>query len=542
MHNTGYILPFCMAGYIHQFCTDAGYMHQCISSARTEPHPIIKRMKTEFEKIQLRTNLLFFALILLVSAYITVLLSGRANIMLRENAARLVNASNRQMELNIDSYLTKVEKSATLLFSDDTCRNYDPTDENADAYAQLQAANKINDTITNLSILDNYADFAVIYSNDDILGSLSKITRDMYADGGMYDDFSQITGQEEASAAWVFGLNGDTDHIYYFQRYNPQSIILVSFYSRELKNVFQIPEQLDGMIVSLVNDSNTVLYSNVDEKIGTKVPARIVSLLGDLKNGSVMSKDILITTGECSNGWRVICTLPTDLIIHDNNSFMFRTLLVIMIVVAIFLIYGMFESRRMNRSANTLVDSLQEEAQHDRMTGLYNNQYFRNLAAELLTQKAAGRTMSFTILDMDNFKSINDRHGHLTGDQVLKRFSTLLSGTFGSEFRLGRLGGDEFGVFGCMDNTTEESARKELAHYLHAMRSSFHEGLGKEFADDNLSFCSGTTFIQADDNDFEIVFKRADNLLYEGKKSGKGQDHFDEPVRQSSGDRGSGTL
>ena len=286
MHNTGYILPFCMAGYIHQFCTDAGYMHQCISSARTEPHPIIKRMKTEFEKIQLRTNLLFFALILLVSAYITVLLSGRANIMLRENAARLVNASNRQMELNIDSYLTKVEKSATLLFSDDTCRNYDPTDENADAYAQLQAANKINDTITNLSILDNYADFAVIYSNDDILGSLSKITRDMYADGGMYDDFSQITGQEEASAAWVFGLNGDTDHIYYFQRYNPQSIILVSFYSRELKNVFQIPEQLDGMIVSLVNDSNTVLYSNVDEKIGAKVPARIVSLLGDLKNGT----------------------------------------------------------------------------------------------------------------------------------------------------------------------------------------------------------------------------------------------------------------
>lgn len=73
-------------------------------------------MGNEFKKTQLRTIILFSTLILGISLYIVLLLTGRSNIFMRENAASLISASNRQMELNIDSYLTKVEKASALLF------------------------------------------------------------------------------------------------------------------------------------------------------------------------------------------------------------------------------------------------------------------------------------------------------------------------------------------------------------------------------------------------------------------------------------------
>jgi diguanylate cyclase (GGDEF)-like protein len=485
-------------------------------------------MGNEFKKIQLRSIILFASLILGITIYIIVLLTGRSNIFMRENAASLVRASNRQMELNIDSYLSKVEKASALLFSDSTSYTYNPSDKNNDAYTNLQISNRINNSITDLSLLDNYADFAIIYNNDQVIGSLSKVTKSMYVNGGMYNAFSEILDEENDRDAWVFGLNGDTAHIYYFERYNRNAIILISFYSRELKGVFQIPEQLNGMEVSLVNSANRILYSNNDEKIGSALPESTISLLGDLKNGSVMTNTLLITSDECSNGWRVVCTLPASLIVQDNTRFMEVTIIVILTVVAVILIFGVVVTNRMNVTANHYVDSLEEEAQHDRMTGLYNREEFHHMADTFMKERPAGKTMSFSIFDMDHFKSINDQHGHLEGDEVLRRFSRLLSDTFGSEFSLGRLGGDEFGVFGCMDIPDEEIASKELQKYIKVLRHRFNESLAKDYSVDNLSFCSGSTIVHKSDSDFSEVFGRADALLYIGKKSGKSQDHFDD--------------
>ena len=134
-------------------------------------------MENEFKKTQLHTIILFSTLILVITLYIILLLTGRSNIFMRENAASLVSASNRQMELNIDSYLNKVQKASALLFSNNVNYTYDPTKKDADPYTQLQISNQINDNITDLSLLDNYADFALIYQNDEVIGSLSKLTK-----------------------------------------------------------------------------------------------------------------------------------------------------------------------------------------------------------------------------------------------------------------------------------------------------------------------------------------------------------------------------
>ena len=95
-----------------------------------------------FRKIQLKTTILFTVLITAVSVYIVVLMSGRSDYALRKNASSLIAASNRQMELNINSCLNRVEKTPSLLFSDEEYYDYDPDDTSADPYAQLKTEEK----------------------------------------------------------------------------------------------------------------------------------------------------------------------------------------------------------------------------------------------------------------------------------------------------------------------------------------------------------------------------------------------------------------
>ena len=70
-------------------------------------------MENEFRKIQLRTILLFSALILGITIYLTLFLAGQSNYILRKNASGLIAASNRQLELNIDGYLSRIQRTAS---------------------------------------------------------------------------------------------------------------------------------------------------------------------------------------------------------------------------------------------------------------------------------------------------------------------------------------------------------------------------------------------------------------------------------------------
>ncbi len=374
--------------------------------------------------------------------------------------------------------------------------------------------------------MDNYTDFGVVYKNDDVIGWLSKTTRAMYIDGGIYDDYNSILEKADSDSAWIFGLNGNIDRIYYFKRYNDISIIVVSFYSNELKKVFQIPEQLTGMNVLLIDEDNSILYSNIPDQIGQTLPEKTVSQLSSIENGSVMTRDTLYTTNECLNGWKVVCTLPAEAVLKDNYHVLGQTLIVVLIIVALFLFIGIYETRRMSSSAGDIVDSLQTEADHDQLTGLYNKIRFQDMADRKLQNAHFGQTLIFTIMDIDNFKGVNDRFGHLNGDLVLQEFAEDLRRSFGDErFFIGRLGGDEFGIFGVFDTGDTADAAGIIRPKISEVRENFQtsklaETLGKE----TLSFSSGTIAADCGDTDFLKMYTRADMFLYESKKNGKDRD------------------
>ena len=98
-----------------------------------------------------------------------------------------------------------------------------------------------------------------------------------------------------------------------------------------------------------------------------------------------------------------------------------------------------------------------EEAITDGLTGLKTHRYFMEaLERELGRSQRSGRPFAVVMMDLDHFKLVNDRHGHLEGDRVLRLVAKLLSDQLRQSSVLARYGGDEFSVL--LPDTTEEAS------------------------------------------------------------------------------------
>ncbi|SCL28921.1 GGDEF domain-containing protein [Micromonospora inyonensis] len=120
--------------------------------------------------------------------------------------------------------------------------------------------------------------------------------------------------------------------------------------------------------------------------------------------------------------------------------------------------------------AEARIETLQAEltaerhaASHDPLTGLPNRRAFYRLAASLLTD-AAGRPLAAVVLDLDDFKQVNDRYGHAAGDQVLVSVAERFA-AFAGDNLVARLGGDEFA--GLLASPTVD--RRWMEHAAHRL-------------------------------------------------------------------------
>ncbi len=158
-------------------------------------------------------------------------------------------------------------------------------------------------------------------------------------------------------------------------------------------------------------------------------------------------------------------------------------------------------------------------AQVDSLTGLLNRAGFEKKLAQALEDAHEQQSlMALLYLDIDHFKSINDTHGHLVGDALLRAFSGRLSRALRSVDTIARLGGDEFTVI-MEDLTHTEDAEKTAGKIVDSMRALFKlEGLPLSItASIGVAFCPGTLM------DAKDLIRQADDMLYQAKASGRNQ-------------------
>lgn len=154
---------------------------------------------------------------------------------------------------------------------------------------------------------------------------------------------------------------------------------------------------------------------------------------------------------------------------------------------------------------------LEEQAQKDSLTGLFNKTAMRRHVEAMLKKVESGVLF---IIDLDDFKQINDRYGHLCGDAVLSDTADVLRGYFRASDLIGRIGGDEFLVF--LPDLKSEYAGKKATRLRQAL-----EQIAIESKSGLLACSVGSAAFPQDAKDFFGLYRCADRALYSVKRDGK---------------------
>jgi diguanylate cyclase (GGDEF)-like protein len=166
------------------------------------------------------------------------------------------------------------------------------------------------------------------------------------------------------------------------------------------------------------------------------------------------------------------------------------------------------ENARRFREARRLADL-------DSLTGLHNRRYFHEtLAREVARAQRYGRRLALIVLDLDDFKAINDRIGHLSGDAVLAETAERVRDVVRSADVACRVGGDEFAVI------LPESSAEEADQLYRRLRGSVSSRPVGQAG--RLLLSAGIAELLSDDDPTRF-FERADEALYRAKELGKGQ-------------------
>jgi diguanylate cyclase (GGDEF)-like protein len=156
-------------------------------------------------------------------------------------------------------------------------------------------------------------------------------------------------------------------------------------------------------------------------------------------------------------------------------------------------------------------------ARTDSGTSLPNARAFMEaIEAELEAARETGDPVCVAYLDLDNFKSINDRFGHAAGDEVLQRVATALKRSIRGHDVAARLGGDEFAVL--LRGVEPDVAQKVGERIAARIRE-----IGAGYAEAALGATLGLAYFRAVPENASVLLRAADGAMYAGKTTGKGQ-------------------
>ena len=174
-------------------------------------------------------------------------------------------------------------------------------------------------------------------------------------------------------------------------------------------------------------------------------------------------------------------------------------------------------------STIALRESLQRMALMDELTELSNRRAFElEVTRNIARHRRSGRAFAVAIVDVDHFKSVNDRHGHDAGDRVLQRVAEVLRRSVREGDLVARVGGEEFALF--LSDLDPSTACRRLEATLDRLRHTVI--LSERSVTASVGFAHSQDFDPS--IDYEALYKRADLALYRAKADGRDR------VRQAS--------
>lgn len=176
------------------------------------------------------------------------------------------------------------------------------------------------------------------------------------------------------------------------------------------------------------------------------------------------------------------------------------------------------------------ISDMKNKSCQDALTGLWNRAYTEETVNEMITQGVQGFLL---MIDLDNFKAINDNYGHIAGDRTLQMFADTLRDYAGENDIICRIGGDEFVVF-----VKDIISKDEIGSLAADIISDLCHKLDECKFETNSSVSIGIAQTAEDGTEFNKLYNSADKALYYVKQNGKNAYHFFSDKLQKEKERG----
>lgn len=173
--------------------------------------------------------------------------------------------------------------------------------------------------------------------------------------------------------------------------------------------------------------------------------------------------------------------------------------------------------KKAEESVRLLNIELEQQALTDYLTNLYNRRYFmRRGEEEFKRTKRNGQPLTLLMLDIDNFKRVNDSYGHEAGDRALQEVARALKSNLREIDVLGRMGGEEFAVL--LPDTSLEDAALLAERVRQTIENTPFEIPGDVL---KITVCIGVSAFAKGMSNIDDMFRNADAALYQAKNAGR---------------------
>lgn len=167
--------------------------------------------------------------------------------------------------------------------------------------------------------------------------------------------------------------------------------------------------------------------------------------------------------------------------------------------------------------------NLVQKAENDLLTGVFNKKTIEEKIDEAIAEEKANIHQILFMVDLDNFKAVNDTFGHIYGDQVLIDAANKLKKVFHHNALIGRLGGDEFAVCAAFEAFDEVHLVKYIEEKGEELRAQMQEEYCCDDFTVTVSASIGIAVAPESGKGFEELYRKADKALYLSKRFGKNQ-------------------
>lgn len=173
---------------------------------------------------------------------------------------------------------------------------------------------------------------------------------------------------------------------------------------------------------------------------------------------------------------------------------------------------------------------IEQLAERDPLTALFNRRAFEARTPRFLNHASSKRPGALLLIDVDNFKLVNDLYGHAAGDRLLITLSDLIRELLPEEALAARLGGDEFAIM--LNDVTP----RDIQQLGETLRTRFHDVASQTFVTPAaVTLSIGATRFEQQPDDLEALISHGDEALYEAKRGGRDRLQLLDPAGASAG-------